>query len=240
MSAFGQGSINKIPCKVRDHCPHAESALDCSYGQHLISWRRQRPVLVSANLQKLVSSHSARQHHSKPLSIFCSQTSNAKRGSPSGPALRASVADTSIEKTEDLGLAVTPSDDSSTSAPILSGAGGGIFLWWQLGAVFCLAFLESLLCVCKFTAGGVSPHPFLQLHRIVDGLSLGNRLTCLALAPGAVKYLQQQHDLTQWQMRGASAGALVACLAACNVDPQEAYEAAHRCPLGSDCPRSSR
>lgn len=46
--------------------------------------------------------------------------------------------------------------------------------------------------------------------------------------PGAVKYLQQRHDLTKWQMRGASAGALVACLAACNVDPQEAYEAADR------------
>ncbi len=45
---------------------------------------------------------------------------------------------------------------------------------------------------------------------------------------GAVKYLQQMHDLTKWHMRGASAGALVACLAACNVDPQYAYEVANR------------
>ena len=48
------------------------------------------------------------------------------------------------------------------------------------------------------------------------------------MSAGAVKYLQQKHDLTKWHMRGASAGALVACLAACNVDPQYAYEVAHR------------
>ena len=52
---------------------------------------------------------------------------------------------------------------------------------------------------------------------------------------GAVKYLRQRHDLTKWQMRGASAGALVACLAACNVDPEKAYEAAHRSVISLGC-----
>ena len=54
---------------------------------------------------------------------------------------------------------------------------------------------------------------------------IGNKRVTSA---GAVKYLQQKLDLTKWHMRGASAGALVACLAACNVDPQYAYEVAHR------------
>ncbi|CAL5223367.1 g5872 [Coccomyxa viridis] len=81
------------------------------------------------------------------------------------------------QESHDLSLTVVPPADSDASAPILSGAGGGIFFWWQLGAV---------------------------------------------------KYLQERHDLTRWQMRGASAGGLVACIAACNVDPEKAYEAAHR------------
>ena len=48
---------------------------------------------------------------------------------------------------------------------------------------------------------------------------------CIA---GAVKYLQQRFDIQKWQMRGASAGALVATLAACNVDSEVAFECAHR------------
>ena len=136
---------------MREHCPHADNALYCSHSQQSGSWRRQRPVLVSAKRQKLVSSRSAGQQHSKPLRIACSQFSNAQAGSPSSLAVRASVADTSIEKTEDLGLAVTPSDDSSTSAPILSGAGGGIFFWWQLGIILHFPLLDCLLFVCKYT-----------------------------------------------------------------------------------------
>ncbi|EIE27184.1 hypothetical protein COCSUDRAFT_45766 [Coccomyxa subellipsoidea C-169] len=45
---------------------------------------------------------------------------------------------------------------------------------------------------------------------------------------GAVKYLQQRFDIERWQMRGASAGALVATLAACNVNSEVAFESAHR------------
>ena len=40
---------------------------------------------------------------------------------------------------------------------------------------------------------------------------------------GVVKYLQQRYDLKTWQLRGASAGALVATLAACNVDTERAF-----------------
>lgn len=43
-----------------------------------------------------------------------------------------------------------------------------------------------------------------------------------------MKYLQQRYDLTAWQMRGASAGALVATLAACNVGPDQALICADR------------
>jgi predicted acylesterase/phospholipase RssA len=43
-----------------------------------------------------------------------------------------------------------------------------------------------------------------------------------------VKYLQQRYDLTTWQLRGASAGALVATLAACNVDTEKAFAYAHQ------------
>lgn len=140
---------------MREHCPHADNALYCSHSQQSGSWRRQRPVLVSAKMQKLVSSHSAGQQHSRPLRIPCSRSSNAQAGSRSSLAVRASIADTSIEKTEDLGLAVTPSDDSSTSAPILSGAGGGIFFWWQLGIKFSMPLLDNTLFVCNYTAKAV-------------------------------------------------------------------------------------
>ena len=30
-------------------------------------------------------------------------------------------------------MSVEPAESSSPSAPLLSGAGGGIFFWWQLG-----------------------------------------------------------------------------------------------------------
>ena len=106
-------------------------------------------------MQKLVSSYSARQQHSKPLRTSCSQYSNAQAGFLPSLAVRASVADTSIGKTEDLGLAVTPSDDSSTSAPILSGAGGGIFFWWQLGVILHLPLQKNPLFVCNYTAKAV-------------------------------------------------------------------------------------
>ena len=39
---------------------------------------------------------------------------------------------------------------------------------------------------------------------------------------GVVKYLQQHFDLSKVQLRGASAGGLVATLCACNVDPERA------------------
>ncbi|CAL8470382.1 g9924 [Coccomyxa elongata] len=47
---------------------------------------------------------------------------------------------------------------------------------------------------------------------------------------GVVKYLQQRYpsSMANWQMRGASAGALTATLAACKVDMDRAYESAKR------------
>ena len=47
---------------------------------------------------------------------------------------------------------------------------------------------------------------------------------------GVVKYLQQHFDLSKVQLRGASAGGLVATLCACNVDPERAVRLhAHAC-----------
>ena len=44
---------------------------------------------------------------------------------------------------------------------------------------------------------------------------------------GIIKYLEEHYDLTKIHVRGASAGALVATLAACNVDPRRALDLAH-------------
>ena len=60
------------------------------------------------------------------------------------------------------------------------------------------------------------------MHEAVQNACLG------PVHAGVVKYLQQRYDLTTWQMRGASAGALVATLAACNVDTEMALTVAHR------------
>ena len=45
---------------------------------------------------------------------------------------------------------------------------------------------------------------------------------CWGRQLGVVKYLQQHFDLSSVQLRGASAGGLVACLCACSVDPERA------------------
>lgn len=50
------------------------------------------------------------------------------------------------------------------------------------------------------------------------------------LCAGVVKYLQHRYasSMDSWQMRGASAGALTATLAACHVDVDHAYDCAER------------
>jgi len=44
---------------------------------------------------------------------------------------------------------------------------------------------------------------------------------------GVLKYLMQHHDLSSLRLRGASAGALIVALAACEVDIDRAVERAH-------------
>lgn len=46
--------------------------------------------------------------------------------------------------------------------------------------------------------------------------------------PGAIKYLLQHYEADKIQFVGASAGALVATIAACRVDPEAAVECAYR------------
>ena len=62
---------------------------------------------------------------------------------------------------------------------------------------------------------------------------------------GAINYLQQHYDLQKMRYVGASAGALVATIAACGVSPESAVDCAYRCcqdcsschPLGKDTSR---
>ena len=49
---------------------------------------------------------------------------------------------------------------------------------------------------------------------------------------GAIKYLQQHYDLQRMRYVGASAGALVATIAACGVSPHSAVDCAYRCCQG--------
>lgn len=172
-------------------------------------------VLCSGRPQELVSTCSGGQQGigRKNGRSFSPCSSNTTcRSHRLDTALRAS-APGATQEAHDLGLTVVQTSDSNASAPILSGAGGGIFFWWQLGG-----------------KAAIFLYPYFALYCLHTGNSLLLYKTdCDVLGfEGAMKYLQQQHDLTKWQMRGASAGALVACLAACNVDPEKAYEAAHR------------
>lgn len=50
---------------------------------------------------------------------------------------------------------------------------------------------------------------------------------------GVVKFLQEHFDLSKVQLRGASAGGLVATLCACNVDPERAVRLQPRPDLAS-------
>jgi predicted acylesterase/phospholipase RssA len=49
-----------------------------------------------------------------------------------------------------------------------------------------------------------------------------------------VKYLVEQYDLTQVPMAGASSGSLVACLAACGVDPGLIVDEAYQLSIEND------
>jgi predicted acylesterase/phospholipase RssA len=51
---------------------------------------------------------------------------------------------------------------------------------------------------------------------------------------GAVKFLVEQYDLTRVPMAGASSGSIVACLAACGVDPQLIVDEAYQLSIEND------
>ncbi|KAK9806776.1 hypothetical protein WJX72_002404 [[Myrmecia] bisecta] len=50
---------------------------------------------------------------------------------------------------------------------------------------------------------------------------------------GVIKYLEEQFDLDKVHMVGASAGALIATLAACNIDPENAIQTAYHIAIES-------
>lgn len=50
----------------------------------------------------------------------------------------------------------------------------------------------------------------------------------MSMLAGVVQYLGENYDLNKVQLRGASAGALVATLVACGVDPEKALDSAHQ------------
>lgn len=104
------------------------------------------------------------------------------------------------------------------AAPQLTGGGGGIGFWWEAGQWLCLTNIAPPVRV-----------QLLLLTRLLRP-SLCCKELFTGAAPGVVKYLQQRYpsSMATWQMRGASAGALTATLAACNVDMDRAYESAKR------------
>jgi predicted acylesterase/phospholipase RssA len=51
---------------------------------------------------------------------------------------------------------------------------------------------------------------------------------------GAVRYLRQHYDLERVPMAGASSGGVVACLAACGVDPDRIFDAAYTLAVEND------
>ena len=48
---------------------------------------------------------------------------------------------------------------------------------------------------------------------------------------GALEYLMEKYDLSKMQFVGASAGALIATIAACDVEPELAVQSAYRSML---------
>ncbi len=105
----------------------------------------------------------------------------------------------------------------------------------RLQSPSCLAAVEVFsssgeshpLCALSCTLSVPHAAVLSRLQRLVLStrvrLATTNRLCpwqCRQL--GVVKYLQQHFDLARVQLRGASAGGLVACLCACSVDPERA------------------
>ena len=104
--------------------------------QKLLPCVHSKQAFAPRHLEKSVSSSSARQcntalSYGRLPSKRCSTVSTQHHLPVS--ALRALAPETAVQGSDDLGLTVVQSEDSSASAPILSGAGGGIFFWWQLG-----------------------------------------------------------------------------------------------------------
>ena len=65
------------------------------------------------------------------------------------------------------------------------------------------------------------------LRGVRNILEMLQRSSARLIAAGIIKYLEEHYDLTKVEVRGASAGALVATLAACNVEPRRALDLAH-------------
>lgn len=139
---FGKDVAHVLHGNHLGRSPHSKGKSEHCHHQRAMLCGQERRICSTRHIEKLVSSCSARQQHTVHSNRLSASQGHAVRPSSyrSDSAVRASVSGTSTEEAP--GLAVVQADDSCSSAPILSGAGGGIFFWWQLG--------DSLPALCAF------------------------------------------------------------------------------------------
>jgi hypothetical protein len=107
----------------------------------------------------------------------------------------------------------------------ISFAGGGIYL--------CAAALVTQPCATPLPAALWCALRHDSVHQAPQTAKT-SRLLCSFWQLGAVKYLRTRYDLTQLPMAGVSSGSLVACLSACNVDPQLMVDGAYQLAVDND------
>ena len=141
---FGQATANSLHIEYHGNAVQSHSSISRLSTRKPLFPGSRKSVPCFSRPEKVVSSCSCRQQISgkqcRPFSLISSKPT--ARSHRSGSALRASAPETATQESNDLGLTVVPPADSTASAPILSGAGGGIFFWWQLGKQFTHRFLE--------------------------------------------------------------------------------------------------
>ena len=87
---------------------------------------------------------------------------------------------------------------------------------------------ERHATVCCVRCWGLDAVP----RHLVNKVTIDNSRMFVSIA-GVIKYLMQMYDLSAIQFRGASAGALISCLAACqarrNIPPEKpSWKLTHR------------
>ena len=132
---FGYLSANTLHSEYAGNALLSHRSVVPVHTKKPLSLGSRGKVLHYRRSEKSVSSYIGRQHglEREQLRLFSLHSSKPlARSQRSDTACRASASETATQKSHDLGLTLQ-ANDSIAAAPILSGAGGGIFFWWQLG-----------------------------------------------------------------------------------------------------------